>query len=113
MRARARAEWAQRLLVLVVLALLVAGPLAVPVSAGPDLRPPWALTDSLVGYWKLDEASGSRADSAGANTLTDNNTVAGLAGLISNAGDFERDNSESLSIADNAALSMGDIDFTL
>lgn len=72
-----------------------------------------ALTDSLVAYWKLDEASGPRADSHGSNTLTDNNTVASAAGKVATAGDFEFSNQEYLSRADNADLSTGDIDFTL
>lgn len=72
-----------------------------------------AIADSLVAYWKLDEASGSRTDSFGANTLTDNNTVTQAVGKISNAAQFTAANLESLSIVDNAALSMGDIDFTI
>lgn len=72
-----------------------------------------ALTDSLVSYWALEEASGNRADSHGSNTLTDNNTVASATGKISTAADFEASNSEWLSCADNAALSTGDIDFSL
>lgn len=72
-----------------------------------------ALTDSLVSYWKLDEASGSRADSHGSNTLTDNNTVLSATGKINSAADFEATNTEYLSCADNASLSTGDIDFTL
>lgn len=70
------------------------------------------LANSLVGYWKLDESSGNREDSVGSNTLTDNNTVAGASGLVhGTAGSFASASSEYLSIADNAALSMGDIDF--
>lgn len=59
-----------------------------------------ALTDNLVSYWKMDEASGNRADSHGANTLTDNNTVLAGTGIIGNGGDFESTNSEYLSILD-------------
>jgi concanavalin A-like lectin/glucanase superfamily protein len=69
------------------------------------------LTD-LIAYWQLDEASGNRSDSHGSATLTDNNTVASAAGKISSAADFEANNLEYLSVADNAALSTGDIDFT-
>lgn len=65
------------------------------------------------GYWRLDEVSGLRYDSAGANTLTDNNTVTQAAGKIGNSAQFVTANSESLSIVDNADLSMGDIDFTI
>lgn len=39
------------------------------------------LLTNLVGYWQLEEASGSRADSKGSNTLTDNATVTQAAGL--------------------------------
>lgn len=70
------------------------------------------LTDSLISYWALEEASGNRADSHGANTLTDNNTVTQAVGKIGNAAQFTAANSESLSCADNADLSVGDIDFT-
>lgn len=68
----------------------------------------------IVSYWKLDETSGSRADSIGANTLTDNNTVLSGTGKVSNAADFESANSEYLSIAD-ASQSGLDIttDFSL
>ena len=70
---------------------------------------------SIVSRWKLDEASGSRADSVGSNTLTDNNTV--LASTTpqfgANAADFEAGNSEYLSVADNASLSItGDLSFS-
>ena len=73
-----------------------------------------ALTDNLISYWTLDEASGTRADSHGSNDLTDNNTVASAAGKISNAGDFEKANNEYLSHADNADLSFSGADpFTI
>lgn len=68
------------------------------------------LKNDLVAYWKLDEASGSRADAVGANTLTDVNTVTGNpgpSGALPLASQFTAVNSEYLTIADNAALSMG------
>lgn len=70
---------------------------------------------SLTGmqsYWKLDEASGARADSHGANTLTDNNTVLSATGIINSAADFERSNSEYLSATSNASLQNGNNDWT-
>lgn len=86
----------------------------VRLAGGGGARQLTALYASLVGYWKLDEASGARADSIGSNTLTDNNTVASATGLVyALAGDFVAANSEYLSIADNAAVSVGDIDFWL
>lgn len=73
-----------------------------------------ALTDSLVEYWPLDEASGNRAGAHASLTLTDNNTVLSATGKVyALAGDFESTASESLSRADEAALSVGNIDFTI
>jgi hypothetical protein len=66
---------------------------------------------SLVAYWRLDEASGNATDTKGSSTLTDNNTVTSAAGKISTSRQFTAANSEFLSIADNAALSTGNIDF--
>ena len=71
-----------------------------------------ALTDSLVSYWKLDEASGDATDSHGSNTLTDNNTVGSTTGKINNGRLFTNGNTEYFSHADNADLSTGDIDFS-
>lgn len=73
------------------------------------------LNTSLIAYWKLDEASGTRVDSEPTGTpqdLTDNNTVTSNTGIISNAGQFTSANSEYLSRADSAELSTGDIDYT-
>lgn len=72
-----------------------------------------SLLTGLIAYWKLDEASGTRNDSHGVNHLTDNNTVTSVAGQVNTAAQFTAANSEYLSIADNAALSTGDIDFTI
>lgn len=72
-----------------------------------------ALTDSLISHWKLDETSGNATDAHGSNTLTDNNTVTTAAGKIGTARQFTAANSESLSHADNADLSLGtDTPFT-
>ena len=73
-----------------------------------------ALTDSIVAYWKLDEASGTRYDSVGSNNLTDYNTVGTTTGRIGTAISFASGNTDKyLGCADNDALSMGDIDFTI
>lgn len=94
------------------LAVILGSKKAATTSDGANLK------TNLVAWWALDEASNgtgavSRADSQGANTLTDNNTTASGTGVKGNGADFEADNAEYLSIADNAAVSMGDIDFTL
>ena len=71
-----------------------------------------AILDNLEAHWKLNEASGTRVDSHGSNDLTDINTVLQAAGKIGNAAQFQDSNSERLFVADNASLSMGDIDFS-
>jgi len=75
-----------------------------------------ALTDNLVSYWQLDETSGARVDAHSSNDLTDNNTVLYGTGIISNAGDFETGNTESLSITDGSQTGLdlsGDFSFSL
>jgi len=73
-----------------------------------------ALTDNIVAYWAMDDASGNATDSVGSNTLTENGTggIASTTGKISNCRDFEAGDSDYFSIADNADLSTGDIDFS-
>ena len=71
------------------------------------------LSTSLQACWELDETSGTRVDAFGANDLTDNNTVTSNTGKQSNAAQFTYANSESLSITDNASLSMSNADFTV
>lgn len=85
-----------------------------PASAGGGSACDSINDSSLKAYWRLDEASGTRNDTKGANHLTDNNTVTSGTGKISNAADCEIDNNEYLSISDNADLSLGaDTDFTI
>jgi len=60
------------------------------------------LLNNLVAYWKLDEASGSRADSKGSHTLSDINTVTQAAGKHGNAAQFTAANLERLNLADDA-----------
>ena len=71
---------------------------------------------NLISHWKLEETSGTRADStANANTLQDNNTVTYGAGVATgNAALFTPINSEYLSIADASQTGL-DItgDFTI
>lgn len=79
--------------------------------AGPSLFRPSNITSGLQGYWKLDEASGSRVDSSvNGYNLTDNNTVASVAfdywKTGENSADFESGNSESLSVASPTNLNI-------
>ena len=72
------------------------------------------LTKNLISFWRLGEANGAnRVDYYGTNTLTNNNTVTQVGGKVGNASQFVAASSQSLSIADNASLSTGDIDFTI
>ena len=71
------------------------------------------LTDNLIGHWKLNEASGSRADSHGSNPLTDNNTVTQAVGKIDEASQHTAANAEWLDHVSNSDLQTGDIDFTV
>lgn len=68
-----------------------------------------ALADNLVGYFAGEDAT----DSTGNTTLTNNNSVTFTAGKVGNAITCASASSQSLSAADNASLSMGDIDFTV
>jgi len=72
-----------------------------------------ALFNNLISYWRLNEASSTRYDSYGSNNLTDNNTVTRVNGKQSSAAEFVAANSEYLSIASNASLQVGNIDFTI
>jgi len=74
---------------------------------------PVAQVTDLVSFWSLEEASGTRDDAHSTNDLADTNSVGVAAGKVDNAADFEEGSAQYLSIADNAALSMGDIDFTI
>ncbi len=69
-----------------------------------------ALLTNVKGIWEFE--SSLLADSIGANTLTNNNTVTTVAGIVgSNAAHFAKASSQYLSIANNASLQSdnGDI----
>src|SRR4030095_9558068 len=55
-----------------------------------------AVTDNLVSYWKLDEASGNRLDSHAANPLVPVNAPGNGAGKISNAVNLARASAQAL-----------------
>lgn len=66
-----------------------------------------ALSSGLIGYWKLDEASGNPVDSSGnAQTLTNANTTAFAVGKFANGADLERSSTNYFYVADNATLSV-------
>lgn len=66
-----------------------------------SFKQPSTLLTGLVSYWKMDETSGNRADSADSNTLVDNNTVTSGTGIINNAASFNRTNNEYFTRADS------------
>jgi len=73
-------------------------------------------TTGLEGAWLLDEESGTRVDeTANNNDLTDNNTVLFATGQFGNAADFEKDNTEFLSITDasQTGLDLASTDLTI
>lgn len=75
------------------------------------------LRNGLVGYWRLEESSGTRFDcSKNGNHLTSNNSVgqaAGVSGYTGSAASFVSASSQYLDRASNTSLQVGDIDFTI
>lgn len=74
------------------------------------------LNNGLVAHWAMEQPTGTRLDSEPTGTpqdLTDNNTVGQVGGIQGNAAFFQAINSEFLSHADSADLSVGNIDFTI
>jgi hypothetical protein len=61
-----------------------------------------SLLNGLAAYWKLDETSGTRFDSAGTNNLADNNTVGSTIGKVGNAASFVAANDEYLKLASSS-----------
>lgn len=72
------------------------------------------LLTSLSAHYKMDEASGNRADStANGFTLIDNNTVTSNTGLLNSAAEFTEANTERLNITDNSTFSSADASFSI
>jgi RHS repeat-associated protein len=67
-------------------------------------------THGLAAWWTLNESSGTRNDSYGANHLTDYNTVGSTTGKKSNAADFEKDTLEYLGKTSTTQLQMSTSD---
>lgn len=73
-----------------------------------------SLSDNLISYWAMEEASGNALDSHGSNDLTETSgTIGTTTGVQGNAREFVAADSEYFEITDNADLSVGDIAFTL
>src|SRR4051812_8949976 len=74
-----------------------------------------ALTNSIAAYWRLDEIiPGSHTDATGrGNTLLDNNVVTVTIGIKTNASQFTSLANNSLTIANNADVTTGNVDWTI
>jgi hypothetical protein len=82
-----------------------------------------SLATSLISYWPMNETSTvvgtqvTRSDTYSTNHLTDNRTATSYilsgTGILGNAADLEFSNGNFFEKTDNAALSTGDIDFTI
>jgi hypothetical protein len=73
-----------------------------------------ALADNLTAYWSLDEASGNAIDAHSTNDLPETGgTITSTTGKVGNCRVFLNADTEWFELADNAALSTGDIDFTI
>ena len=70
------------------------------------------LTGSLVSLWHLDDASGNATDSWGSNAATANASPGSTTGKLSNCRTFSSGSSQYFSVASNASLLTGNIDFT-
>ena len=73
-----------------------------------------ALSDNLISYYSLDEASGDAIDAHSTNDLTETSgTIASASGKVGNCRDFEVGDTEYFTIADNTDFSTGDITFSM
>jgi hypothetical protein len=66
----------------------------------------FTLTSSVVAAWPLSEANGTRNDVVGTNHLTDSGGVLAGAAKVGDGAQFVAASSQSLTIADNNALSL-------
>jgi len=87
---------------------------AVFATSGWTLDAATSLTTNLEAYWKLDEASGSRADQVGSLSLTDkNNSVGSIVGIRNQAASYILANSNILYSVHNTSLSIGTGNFSV
>ncbi len=82
-----------------------------PVASKQSLSNP--LKNSLISYWKLEEASGTRDDAISSNDLTPTNAPGNTTGRIGNALDLASASTQYLGINSNSSLVCGDIDYTI
>lgn len=85
---------------------------SVRISGSERISTSSSLNTSLISYWKLDEASGTRSDSKDSDDLTDNNTVGQTTCIITNAASFASASLRYLSIGSNSSVQAGDINWS-
>ena len=86
------------------------------VYAATDVSTHPTLTTSLLSYWELEEASGSRIDSDASNDLTDFNSTGQTTGKQGNAASMSRASSQGLYISSGSQspdLSIGSGDLNV
>lgn len=80
----------------------------------PTQEPTMAILDNLAAYYKLDESSGDALDVLATSDLAASGSPPGATtGNVGGCRTFAAASSQMFSRADNAALSTGDIDYTL
>lgn len=72
-----------------------------------------ALTNNLQAYWKLDEASGNRADSFDGLTLTQTGNLLSITGIRNNAAFFVNGDSQGLIRATTSQIETGNVNFSV
>lgn len=79
-----------------------------------DIKNDATLSTGLLSFWQLGEASGSRADGIGSNTLTDNGSVGQTTGVQGDAADFDGTNYLNRTGASSTSLEgMTDLSISL
>ena len=102
----------KKILILCLIVTSVQAQNSSPVSRRGGARANLML-DSLAAYWAFDESSGNAADATGnGNTLTNNNGATFVAGLQSNCARLDSSINYNFSVASNAYVQGGDVDFT-
>lgn len=81
--------------------------------AGWLLDNPTSLTTSLISYWKMDEASGTRLDQVNMNHFTAINNPLSQSGIRNNAVVFASNQSQGLIANSNTKLQVGGTSWTI
>lgn len=95
-------------ILIAVLPLVALGQIPFSLQGSSTLR------NGLAGYWRLEEASGTRYDySKYGNHLTPVNTPGNTAGKVGNGASLASASSQQLTISSNASMNFSSTDFTI